>query len=76
MRPIVGGFIHLIQLILKMLDYSNIYLNCDQPTTCSKCGARTKFIIDLSHTKSEIHIHKCLNKYCSFEFVTQSTEDG
>jgi hypothetical protein len=58
-----------------MIDFSRVILFSDQPTTCPKCGARTEFILDLSHTSSCTQIHKCLFNKCLFEFVVQSEEN-
>ena len=46
-----------------------LFLSGDQPTTCPKCGARTDFILDMSHTINETIIHQCLSPYCEFVFV-------
>lgn len=56
-----------------MLNTFGIYLISDQPTTCPKCGSRTDFIVSKSH-KVNTQIHICLNKYCSFEFITQDED--
>ena len=58
-----------------MIDYSEIFVYSDQPTTCPKCGLRSEIILDLSHTKLKTQIHKCPNDKCSFEFVMQYDED-
>ena len=54
-----------------MIDYSEVYIYSDQPTTCPVCGVRTEILSDLSHTTEETQIHKCLSNNCNFEFVLQ-----
>lgn len=73
MRPIVGRRIKENKLILlKMINFSDVYLYTDQPTTCPQCGSRTYITLDLSHTIRQTQIHKCLFKNCRFEFVMQT----
>lgn len=55
-----------------MINYSEVFVYSDQPTTCPKCGLRTEIILDLSHTKEQTQIHKCPYRNCSFEFVMQN----
>jgi len=72
MRSIVGGRIKENKLILlMMINFSDVYLYTDQPTTCPQCGSRTNIILDLSHTIRQTQIHKCVFKNCRFEFVLQ-----
>ena len=54
-----------------MIDFNNVFIYSDQPTTCKKCGARTEIILDLSHTFNKTEIHRCYDKACTFEFVMQ-----
>ena len=54
-----------------MLNFSEVFIYTDQPTTCPKCGSRTDFILDLSHTVEQTQIHQCLDDSCKFEFVMQ-----
>lgn len=58
-----------------MIDYFEVFIYSEQPTTCPKCATRTKLILDLSHTKIQTQIHKCYNKNCNFEFILQFDED-
>ena len=58
-----------------MINFSEIIIYSDQPTTCIKCGVRTDIILDLSHTKDKTQIHKCPNVKCEFEFVMQYDAD-
>ena len=58
-----------------MINYSEVFIYSDQPTTCPLCGACTKIILDLSHTKYQTQIHKCYDKNCNFEFIIQFDED-
>jgi hypothetical protein len=54
-----------------MLNYSEIYIFSDQPTTCPKCGARTEITLDLFQTPQKTQHHKCLSSVCAFEFIMQ-----
>jgi hypothetical protein len=54
-----------------MINYSEVYIFSDQPTTCPKCGSRSGLVLDLSLTKDETQIHKCPNQKCELEFVMQ-----
>ena len=58
-----------------MINYFDVFIYSDQPTTCPLCSAATEIILDLSHTKHQTQIHKCYNKSCNFEFIIQSDED-
>lgn len=58
-----------------MINYKEVFIFSEQPTTCPKCSCRTNLILDFSHTKDQTQIHKCLNKNCNFEFVLQTDED-
>jgi len=58
-----------------MINFSEVFIYSDQPTTCPKCGLRSDVILDLAHTKDVTQIHKCPNKKCEFEFVMQYDED-
>ena len=55
-----------------MPNYEDVIIYGDQPTTCPRCGVRTKILLDLSHTKYSTQVHACINISCSKEFVTQS----
>ncbi len=54
-----------------MINYSEVFIYSDQPTTCPKCSARTEIILDLSHTKDQTQIHVCINENCRFAFVME-----
>jgi len=54
-----------------MIDYSEVYLFSDQPTTCPICGSRTEITLDLFSTPEQTQHHICLSDKCSFEFVMQ-----
>lgn len=54
-----------------MIDYSEVYIFTDQPTTCPKCSSRTEITLDLFKTPEQTQHHKCLLENCSFEFVIQ-----
>jgi hypothetical protein len=58
-----------------LLNHTEIYIFSDQPTVCPKCSARTKLILNLSHTKYQTQIHKCMDENCNFEFIIQSDFD-
>lgn len=55
-----------------MIEFKEISSYTDQPVTCPKCGNRTNIVLDLSHTKEETQVHKCLSNYCLNKFVTQA----
>lgn len=52
-----------------MINFQEIFILNDQPTTCPKCGIRTDIVLDLSHTTNKIQIHKCFNEQCNYQFV-------
>lgn len=54
-----------------MIDFQEVYIRSEQPTTCPKCSSRTEMLADLSHAKDETEIHICLNSRCQEEFVVQ-----
>ena len=58
-----------------MIDYSEIYINSDQPTTCPKCGSRSEIVSDFSHTKDKTEIHLCTKEKCEYQFIMQHDED-
>jgi hypothetical protein len=58
-----------------MVNYLEVYIFSNQPTTCPKCGSRSDIILDLSHTNSKIEIHQCLFQNCNYEFIMQFDED-
>lgn len=58
-----------------LINFSEVYIYTDQPTTCPKSGDRTEIILDLSQTKDTTQIHKCQNERCAFEFVMQYDAD-
>ncbi len=58
-----------------MIDYSNVLISSDQPETCPKCGARTEAIFDLSHTRYQTQVHKCLSIECNFNFVVEKDNE-
>ena len=55
--------------------YDEVYIHSEQLTICPKCSSRTSIILDLSHTKDQTQIHKCLDDNCNYEFVLQYDED-
>ena len=54
----------------ETINYSQVFIYSEQPTTCPECGTRTEIILDLSHTMDQTQVHKCLD--CELEFVLQS----
>lgn len=58
-----------------MVNYFEVYIFSDQPTTCPKCGSRSDIVLDLSHTNSKTEIHQCLLQNCNYEFIMQFDED-
>ena len=56
-------------LIMITTDVNHEKLDCyilnDQPTTCSKCGARTSF----NELDDGSQKHQCLNTDCMYEFI-------
>lgn len=58
-----------------MVNFLEIFIYSDRPTTCLKCGTRTDIILDLSHIKNQTQIHQCLNEKCAFEFIMQNDID-
>lgn len=58
-----------------MIDYSEVYIYSDQPTTCPKCGAISDIVLNLTHTKDKTEVHQCKDKNCNYEFVMQYDED-
>ena len=56
-----------------MIDYSDVYIYSDIPTTCPLCGRRSEVILDLSHTTNKIEVHKCPD--CAYEFIMQYDEE-
>jgi transcription elongation factor Elf1 len=55
-----------------MINFSEVFIYSDQPTTCPECGMRTEIILDLFHTKEQTQIHKCPSVGCNFEFEVQN----
>lgn len=53
------------------MDYSEIFIFNDQPTTCPKCGNRTEITLELTNTVEKAQYHKCLSSDCSFNFVVE-----
>lgn len=54
----------------KMTNYE-IYLISDQPTTCPKCGARTKLKLDMPYSPNKTQFHKCLSDRCKYFFAVE-----
>lgn len=58
-----------------MVNYNEVYIYSDQPTTCPKCGTRSEIILDLAYTEDKTEVHLCINKNCNYEFLMQEDED-
>ena len=58
-----------------MVNYSEVYIYSDQPTSCPQCGTRSKIILDLAHTNDKTEIHLCTDTNCNYEFIMQYDED-
>jgi len=58
-----------------MIDYKEVYIFSDQPTTCPKCSSRTEITLDLYKTPEQFQHHKCLLPTCRFEFLMQKNLD-
>lgn len=58
-----------------MIDYSEVYIYSDQPTTCPKCGTRSEIILNFGHTTDKTEVHLCPNTNCNYKFVMQYDED-
>lgn len=58
-----------------MVDYSNVYIYSDQPTTCPICSRRSIVILDLSHTNQMTEVHLCPELNCKYEFIMQYDKD-
>ena len=56
------------------IDFNDVYIYPDQPTTCPICGMRTEIVLDLFYTKEKTQIHRCPIKKCSYEFIVQHDE--
>ena len=54
-----------------MIDYAEVYIYADQPTTCPLCGVRSEIVFDMSHTIHQTQIHHCQNEKCQFKFVVE-----
>ena len=74
----IKNYVNIIpQIIMESLkiDYSDIYIYSDQPTTCPKCSSSTEIVFDLSHTNNMTQIHFCHYYNCKFQFIMQYDED-
>ena len=58
-----------------MVDYTEVYIYSDQPTTCPKCGTRSEFFLSLSRTTDKTEAHLCSDVNCKYEFIMQYDED-
>jgi hypothetical protein len=58
-----------------MIDYSNVYIYTDQPTTCPVCGSRTEITIDLNDSLEQTQHHRCFSSDCNYEFVMQRDDN-
>jgi hypothetical protein len=58
-----------------MKSIYEIFIYSDQPATCPNCGSSSEIMLDLSHTKYQTQIHKCMNIKCEYEFEMQYDEE-
>jgi hypothetical protein len=58
-----------------MINFQEILIISDQPTTCPKCGSRTEITLDLSHINNHVQVHQCLNYLCKNQFVVESDKE-
>jgi len=54
-----------------MINFNDVFIYTDQPTTCPQCGSRTEIILSLSDTIEQTQIHKCNFLNCNYKFVMQ-----
>lgn len=54
-----------------MIDFQQVYVLSDQPTTCPKCGTRTEILMELKLKTKGLQVHRCLGKNCTFEFSSE-----
>lgn len=57
---------------MKVLE---VFTFTDQPTTCPKCGSRTKITLDLFNSSEKTQYHQCLSNECDFKFIIED-ENG
>jgi len=53
------------------VEYFELYIMSDQPTTCPKCGNLTGIIFDFYDTPKKTQLHKCLTVNCRFNFLIE-----
>ena len=53
------------------MEYYDIYIMNDQPTTCPKCGSRTELILDLCDTVEKTQYHLCMTVNCKYKFIVE-----
>jgi len=58
-----------------MINYREVYIYSDQPTTCPICSRRSMVILDLSHTNQMTEVHLCPDENCNYEFIMQDDKD-
>lgn len=57
------------------MESFEVYTFTDQPTTCPKCGCRTKITIDLFDSPKKTQYHQCLSEECNFEFIVELDDE-
>ena len=58
------------------MNYSEVFIFNDQPTTCPKCGNRTEITLDLLDSPKRTQHHKCLTINCGFNFVVEEDAEN
>ncbi len=53
------------------MDYYDVYIFSDQPTTCPICGIRTEIIVDLFDSHLKTQLHNCPNFTCNYSFLVE-----
>ena len=54
------------------MDYIDIYIANDQPTTCPKCGNRTEITSGLNNSPYLTQHNQCLSDYFNYKFVVEN----
>lgn len=57
------------------IDFNNVFLINDQPTTCPECGRRTEILSEGIRAGVHTEIHRCPGEDCKFEFVAVEDAD-
>ena len=58
-----------------MIDFLDVNIYSEQPTTCPICGMRSDILSDFYFIKEKTQIHRCPIETCKFEFIMEYDED-